>query len=454
MVNLSDSQSLEIILDSIADGVFTVDDQWQITSFNHAAEGILGIPKEEAIGRPCCEVFRSSICETQCALKDTWQTGKSIVNKTIYVINSHGDRIPISISTAILKDKKGRAIGGVETFRDLSQVEELRKELYGKYSFEDIIGRSPALRKIFDILPQIAQSDVSVLLTGESGTGKELFAKAIHTLSHRAKKPFIAVNCGALPDTLLESELFGYKAGAFTDAKKDKPGRFAIADHGTIFLDEIGDVSPAMQTRLLRVLQERTIEPLGSTKSTPVDVRVITATNKDLTEQIEKGLFREDLFYRINVMRIEIPPLRNRQEDIPLLIHHFLSKFNRLQNKNLSGLTESTMAVLLAYNYPGNVRELENILEHAVVLCPAGQIEMHHLPSNLQMNTPSLPSPESQGLNLKDLEKIHIFNALQQCNGNRTAAAKALSIHPSTLFRKILSLGINVPEKDGRFRPK
>lgn len=450
MVDIVSSQSIEVILDSIADGVFTVNAEWQITSFNRAAEKILGIPRREAIGKPCCEVFRSSICETQCALKHTLETGKSIIDKTLFIIDINGDRIPISISTAILKDRDGQAIGGVETFRDLSQVEELKKELFKQYSFEDIIGRSASLRKIFDILPQIAQSNATVLLSGESGTGKELFARAVHNLSPRKKKPFIPVNCGALPDSLLESELFGYKTGAFTDAKRDKPGRFALADQGTIFLDEIGDVSVAMQTRLLRVLQEKTIEPLGSTEIQPIDVRVITATNKDLTAQVQKGLFREDLFYRVKVIQIDIPPLRDRKEDIPLLIQHFLTKFSRLQSKSIPGVSNAATIALMEHDYPGNVRELENILEHATVLCRSAVIELHHLPPYLVADKSSSLTALSEQTSLKSLEIYHISHTLRQYKGNRTAAAKALGIHPSTLFRKIKSLGIELPKQDGR----
>ena len=450
--DIPSSESMEIILDSIADGVFTVDREWRITTFNRAAEEVLGVPREEAIGKPCCEVFRSTICETQCALKETLETGKSIINKTIYVINIKGERIPISISTAILRDKEGSVVGGVETFRDLSQVEELRKELLEKYSFQDIIGRSPAFRAIFGSLPQIAQSDATVLLTGESGTGKELFARAIHNLSMRRDESFVAVNCGALPDTLLESELFGYKAGAFTDAKRDKAGRFSLAHKGTLFLDEIGDISPAMQTRLLRALQEKTIEPLGGTETIKVDVRTIAATNKDLSKQLKKGEFREDLYYRVNVIRIDIPPLRERKEDVPLLTQHFLSKYNRIQRKDISGVSDAVMAALMGYDYPGNVRELENILEHAVVLCPGDAIQIHHLPPHSFQIDPKEPAYSEGRMNLQDLEKIHISNALRQHGGNRTAAAKALGIHPSTLFRKIKTLSIDVPELDGRYR--
>ena len=247
----------KIILDSIADGVFTVDSDWNITSFNRAAENITGIKKSEAIGRKCWEVFRASICESLCSLRHTVETGNPIVNQSIFIVNSRGERVPISISTALLKDKKGKVIGGVETFRDLSLLEALRKELSGKHSFHDIISKDKEMRRLFGILEQISDSDTTVLLEGESGTGKELFAKAIHSLSKRAKGPMVTINCGALPDNLLESELFGYKAGAFTDAKKDKPGRIILADKGTLFLDEIGDISPALQVRLLRVIQER-----------------------------------------------------------------------------------------------------------------------------------------------------------------------------------------------------
>ncbi|MBM4085947.1 MAG: PAS domain-containing protein, partial [Planctomycetes bacterium] len=290
----------DIILDSIADGVFTVDKDWRITSFNRAAEAITGVTRQEAIGKPCCDVFRASVCESECALRRTLETGKETVNKAVYIVNADGNRIPISISTAILRDRRGRVIGGVETFRDLSLVEELRKELTGQYTFADILGKSREMRRLFEMLPQVAASDSTVLIEGESGTGKELFARAIHDLSARRKKPFVAVSCAALPDALLESELFGYKAGAFTDARKDKPGRFALAEGGTAFLDEIGDISAAMQVRLLRVLQERTFEPLGGTESVKANVRVVAATNRELAKLVEDGKFRSDLYYRIN----------------------------------------------------------------------------------------------------------------------------------------------------------
>ena len=318
----------DIILDSIADGVFTVDDNWRITSFNRAAEQITGVRREDAIGQRCKDVLKADVCEKGCILRKTIQSGKSIVNRIVHIVDAAGRRLPISISTALLKDEQGRIVGAVETFRDVSVEEKLRKAIAERYSFEDIISKNHRMHQLFDILPDVAESSSTVLLEGESGTGKELFARAIHHLSPRKKQPFIAVNCGALPDTLLESELFGYKAGAFTDAKKDKPGRFRLAERGTLFLDEIGDISPALQVRLLRVLQEKTYEPLGSVETVQSDVRIIAATNRRLQELAKEGKFREDLYYRINVIRMELPPLRDRMEDIPLLVDHFINHFS------------------------------------------------------------------------------------------------------------------------------
>ncbi len=264
MNDSSDNLARDIILDSINEGVFTVDNEWRITSFNRAAERITKTSRSDVLGQSCCDVFHADICEQACALRQSFRTGRPVVNVTAHIINHQGHRVPIRISTAILRDDGGHIIGGVETFQDLSQVEQLQKQLKNHYTFEDIVGRSPAMVQLFELLPQIAESSSTVLIEGPSGTGKELFARAIHNLSPRRKKRFVPVNCAALPDSLLESELFGYKAGAFTDAKRDNPGRFVLADGGTIFLDEIGDISAALQVRLLRVLQDRIIEPLGA----------------------------------------------------------------------------------------------------------------------------------------------------------------------------------------------
>ena len=444
-----DKDILSTILDSIADGVFTVDKEWRITSFNRSAEQITGVSRDDAINQPCCEVFRASICETDCALRQTTKSGKQIIDRLIYIINNDGKRLPISVSTALLRDREGNVIGGVESFRDLSLVEELRKELEGRYSFEDIISKSPSVLQIFNKLPLIAQSDSPVLIEGESGTGKELLAKAIHNLSHRKDKPLVTVNCGALPDALLESELFGYKAGAFTDAKRDKPGRFALANGGTIFLDEIGDVSPAMQVKLLIVLQEGLYEPLGSIKPEKVNVRVISATNRVLSKLVEEEEFRLDLYYRINVVKLEMPPLRKRCEDIPLLINHFISKFNKLKDKSIAGVSPDVLSALMLHAFPGNVRELENIIEHSFILCNTNLIGIEHLPSEIrqrtEMNRSNKP-PET----LNDLEAEYIINALKRNNWNRQNTALELGMHKTSFFRKVKKLGIKLPEKDGR----
>ena len=432
------------ILDSINEGVFTVDPDWRITTFNRAAERITGVRRQDAIGRPCSDVFRASICERACALKGTIATGKPMVNATAHITSAAGERIPVRISTALLKDASGAVTGGVETFQDLSRVEQLRKELDSRYTFEDIVGRSPAMRELFEILPQIAESGSTVLIEGASGTGKELIARAIHSLSPRKKKRFVAVNCAALPDSLLESELFGYKAGAFTDARRDKPGRFALADSGTIFLDEIGDISPAMQVRLLRVLQERVIEPLGGTEPLKVDIRVVAATNKDLAELVRQGKFREDLFYRIRVIHLKLPLLWERREDIPLLVDRMVSKFNRLQGKDIAGVSEEVIVQLMEHNYPGNVRELENIIEQSFVMCRSGWIELHHLPPELR---PASARTDGAGgsMRLRSMERQLIEAALERHKGNRTRTARELGIDPSTLYRKLKYLEIGTP---------
>jgi PAS domain S-box-containing protein len=439
----------DVILDSIVDGVFTVDENWRITCFNGAAQQITGVPLEEAIGQCCCDVLRASICGDDCALRQTMSTGRSVVCKPVYIVNAGGQRIPISISTAVLKDNQGRVIGGVETFRDLSVVEQLRKQLEAKYTFADIVARSAPMRRVLDILPQLAESNSTVLIEGASGTGKELIARAIHDLSRRCDKRFVAINCAALPDTLLESELFGYKAGAFTDAKQDKPGRFAFAEGGTILLDEIGDVSPAMQAKLLRVLQERVYEPLGAVEPVSADVRVIAATNRDLAKLVSEQTFRQDLYYRVKVVNVQLPPLCERRADIPLLVEHFISKFNKLEQKSILGAYEAVMLLLMEHDYSGNVRELENIIEHAFVLCRGGLIEVQHLPPELREQA-GVKVPRAGGdITLRAVETLHITEILRRHGGNRDAAARALGIHRATLFRKIKSLGIDVPDSSG-----
>jgi len=430
----------QIILDSIADGVFTVDLDLRITSFNKGSETITGISREKAIGKPCFEILKASICKTKCLIKQTIKEKKPIVNMPVYILRPDKKRIPISVTTALLKDSKGKIIGGVETFRDLTIVDKLRKALRRQHSFDDIVSKSEKMLHLFSILPQIAESNSTVLITGASGTGKELFARALHNNSLKKKGPFIAINCGALPDTLCEAELFGYKAGAYTDAKKDKPGRFALAQNGTIFLDEIGDISKAVQIRLLRVLENKVYEPLGSTKAITTNARVIAATHQNLEKLVEKGEFREDLYFRVNIIKLSLPPLLDRKEDIPVLVDHFIDRFNHLTNKEIVALSQNALAALMLHDWPGNVRELENAIEHAFVLCRGDMIRLHNLPDRMVPKSDSLLI--STGRTLKEIEKHAIQKALEKNQWKRMATARELGIDKNTLRRKINRFGI------------
>ncbi len=432
------------VADSMSDGVLAVDLDRRITFMNRAAERITGYSLDEALGKHCWEIFRTNVCDDSCPLKRVMNDNNSPVNRPVCVTHRDGRRVPVGIAATLLKDARGTVIGGVETLRDLDLLRQLRKEHESKFVFEDMISRSKNMRELFDILPAVAESESTVLIEGESGTGKELVARAIHSLSPRKEGPFVALNCGALPDNLLESELFGYVAGAFTDAKRDKAGRFALAKGGTLLLDEIGDVSPAMQVKLLRVLQEKMFEPLGGTASIPADARIVAATNKGLDSLVEAGSFRSDLYYRVNVMRVRLPSLRERRKDIPLLVDHFIDRFNRLRLKNVPGFSPPALGLLLNHDFPGNVRELENIVEHASVLCGGGIIRPEHLPRYLQGER-SVPAVEIAGT-FAEMEALFLIGALKRNNWSRKDAAAEIGINPSTLYRKIKKLGLKLPK--------
>ncbi|WP_415718740.1 sigma-54 interaction domain-containing protein [Maridesulfovibrio sp.] len=425
------------VLDSLADGVFTVDRDWNITFFNEAASRITGVPADEAVGSKCWDVFHSSLCDGDCALRACMKDCGRISNKSIFFIHADGRKVPVSISAAPLVDSTGKTIGGVESFRDLTDIQMIRREVEDSWRFEDIIGKSAQLGKVFAILPQVSKSEATVLLLGESGTGKELFARAIHNLSERKHGPFVAVNCGALPDNLLESELFGYKAGAFTDARKDKAGRFELAAGGTIFLDEIGDMPAKLQVKLLRVLQEKTFEPLGAVASVKTNVRIVAATNKNLAELVEEGLFRQDLYYRLNVVTLTLPPLKSRVEDIPLLINHFINRLNALQGKEIDGISEDTLHILMRHSFPGNVRELENILEFAFILCRSGFIQVEHLPEYLQPKSREKVEDEDLPMSMEQIKCMAVRRALKRNNGKKMATCRELGISKDTLRRTI-----------------
>jgi len=441
-----------LILDSIADGVFTVDREWKITSFNRAAEHMTGVPAEEAIGRSCSEIFHASICGENCAVAYSMCTGQAETNRSITIQGASGTRLPVSVCAAPLVDSLGNVIGGVESIRDLTLIASLKRKL-SRFQIGDLISKSPSMQRIFSILPDIAQSDSNVLLLGESGTGKELMAKAIHEQSERSKEPFVAVNCGALPETLLESELFGYTAGAFTDARKDRAGRFAAAEKGTLFLDEIGDIATPVQVKLLRVLQERKYEPLGSTVPVEADVRVVAATHRDLESLMRDGTFRDDLYYRLNVVKLFIPPLRERQEDIPILIEHIIEQFNDQRNKDIGGVADSTMALLLDYKYPGNVRELQNIIEYAFILCQGGLIQPEHLPEpfKTKKQEDACWLGFSGPITMEEAEKILIEKALNRNKWKKMATCRELKISKDTLRRKIKRFELKQEDVLSRF---
>jgi PAS domain S-box-containing protein len=428
-----------IIVDSISDGVFTVDKQFIITYFNKAAERITGFRAEEAIGKHCFEIFRTEVCHTRCAIRDTLSSDEPVANVRVTIITQDGREVPISLSTEVLRDEQGEMIGVVEFFRDLTEVEHVREAFEQERVLETIVSASPAVRRVVQMLPNIAESECNVTIHGPSGSGKELFAEAIHKLSPRRYGPYIKLNCAALPATLLESELFGYVKGAFTDAKRDKPGLFALANGGTLLLDEISEMDVSLQVKLLRVLSNGEYQPLGATRTLRTDARVIAATNADLQAAIAEGRFREDLYFRINVVTVELPPLRERPEDIPLLVEHFIDRVRRKVRKPIERVAPRTLAVLQRYTFPGNVRELQNAIEHAFVMCEGEELLPEHLPAQITADAPLSARPLTQ-----DTEKRLIEEALRRHDGNRSAAASELKMHRSTLWRKLKTYRIGV----------
>ena len=438
---LLERDKLNAILNSIQDGVFTIDEHWRITSFNRAAEVITGYTAEEAIGLYCRDIFRSVTCLETCPLRRTLATGESVYDAELDITTKEGRRVPISVNTALLYDVDGTVLGGVETFRDLSNVKALTEELEGRYSFHNIIGKSKQMQALYNLLEDVAETDATVLIQGASGTGKELVARAIHYNGPRRERPFIAVNCAALPESLLESELFGYEKGAFTGAVRNKPGRFERAHGGTLFLDEVGEMIPGVQAKLLRVLDSGEMERVGGTQTLRTDVRILAATNRDLLEAVEEGTFREDLYYRLNVISMRLPTLSERKEDISLLSDHFIRVFNAKTGRSIKGLSKEAMRRLLDHDWPGNVRELENAIEYAFVRCEGEYILLRDLPETLHS------SIDQEGLlREKDpfaaSERTLIQTTLEKVGGNRGDAAKTLGISRPTLWRKMKKHGL------------
>ena len=455
-----------LILDGIGEGVLAVDADFRLVYLNARAETITGIPREVAIGRRCYEVLRANVCQDGCPMRLSMESGDRRQDVRVDILDSRMETVPLIVSTAALRGDDGEVLGGVEIFRDISDIEALRGELAGRKALRDIIGTSEPMRRIFAILPDMADSDAAVLIEGASGTGKELIGQALHDLSPRRDGPFVQVNCGALPDTLLESELFGHKRGAFTDARKDKPGRFQAADGGTLMLDEVGDLSPAFQVKLLRAIQEGEVQPLGAVEPVHVDVRIISATNKDLARLVRDGSFREDLYYRLRVISIELPPLRERRDDILPLVQHHVARLAARTGRPVRGLTPSAEALLQGYDFPGNVRELVNILERGFALCHDALIDVAHLPP--EVTSPQRgdrsggPRTSPSFAHLKPSEhRLRLvargaarpgtglpgpaddLRALLDAHGwSRTAVASALGVSRTTLWRRMKDYGL------------
>jgi PAS domain S-box-containing protein len=418
---------LATILDSVADGVFTVDQDMRITWFNRAAEEITGFSRGEALGQSCCEIFRSSICFSQCPVREAMVNGRNVINREVDILDRQNREVPISVSASVLRDDAGRPVGGVETFRDLSQLMALKREVEEKYTFHDLVSRNPAMRRLFNVLPDVAASEATVLLQGESGTGKELFARALHDLSPRRKGPLVVVNCGALPEPLLEAEIFGAKKGAYTGAVEDRPGRLEQADKGTLVLDEVGDLPLALQVKLLRVLENREYQPLGARRPRTADVRFLAATHRDLEAMVAQGTFRRDLFFRINVVNLKIPSLRERPEDIPLLLEMAIDRFNRSYGRKIRRFSPEALGLLLDHCYPGNVRELLNLVERAVILSKSDTLEVDLLPLAAAATG---AAPEGGPPSVEQLRQV-----LRRHGGNRTLAARELRVNRTTLWR-------------------
>jgi len=440
---LDQKNKLDAIFNSSIEGTFTIDSNWTVTSFNNSAEKITGFKRGEAIGKKCWDIFRSSICRNGCHMESTMTKGKSSIGNELEIITKQGKMVPIKVNSGILLNNQNEKIGAVETFIDISELKNLSDHLKKQFDYSNIIGKNKKMDKIFTILESVSKTDSSVLITGESGTGKELVARAIHLNSSRKTAPFIALNCSAFSESLIESELFGHEKGAFTGAFAGKVGRFELASNGTLFLDEIGDISLPLQTKLLRVIETRQFERVGSNKTINLNSRIIAATNKNLSTEIMSGKFREDLFYRINVINIHLPPLRERMDDLALLVDYFRKDFNIRFHKEIKGLSSEVYKIFENYSWPGNIRELENVIEHAFILCHSGIIVTEHLPSRMtELKAPEVNLSKDPKKRLIETERDLIISLLNKNDWNKTRTAIELDINTSTLWRKMKRLNI------------
>ncbi len=433
---------LEAIFGSVNDAIITVDPDWKVIAANKATETICGVNPAQLLGKPMTPHL--SLCRRSCVevLKQTLERKATIKEYRTECshVQHHGQMV--SITSSPLWEAEGRFRGAVLVIRDITLLKNLEKELRERHQFHKLVGKSKKMQEIYSLIEDLADLETTVLITGESGTGKDMVARALHYSGRRAFKPFVTVNCSALTESLLESELFGHVKGAFTGAVRDKQGRFEVANGGTLLLDEIGDISPYIQLKLLRVLQEKEYERVGESIPRRANVRVVACTNRDLREKVIKGEFRQDLYYRLKVVEIHMPPLRQRLEDMPLLIDHFLRLFNAQFKKQIEGVSTEVLQRFMNYPWPGNVRELEHVLEHAFVVCHGRVISLDHLPAELRGFVDRPPNPPDKALGGKGYESQLILEALQRCRWNKTKAAEALGIDRRSLFRKMEKTGI------------
>ena len=436
-----DKSLTDDILDSIGEGLFTVDSNFKINYFNRAAERITGLNRRNAIGKFCKYIFKSGLCYKNCPIARVLESGENLYDVESEIKNEDGILVPIKLNAAVLRNVEDEPIGGVISFRDISDLELMKKKLAEQSDFHGVVGHSKAMHEVFQLIKEISDSDASVLIQGDSGTGKEVIANAIQETSLRKDKPFIKINCSVFSDQLLASELFGHVKGAFTGAIKDRPGRFEVANNGTLFLDEVAEMPLPMQLNLLRVLQEGTFERVGESVTRRVDVRVIAATNKDLRKALKEGTFREDLYYRLNVIPIEIPPLKQRIEDIPYLVKHFISKFSLIYKKDIQDIDDQALDLILRHDWPGNIRELENAIEYAFARTrDKNSIESCKLPPAIRQGVTCYETQLSQLV--KPDGNSNLFQLLEKHHWNKTRVAKELGIGRSTLWRKLKKIGI------------
>jgi PAS domain S-box-containing protein len=437
-------QLFQAILNSISEGVMTIDKDWKIVSWNRAAERITGYHREEVLGSECMKLFRTALCRENCPVDRALSCGHPYHDVEVAIRNKRNEVVHLLVNAAALYDGEGHIIGGLETFRDVSQSHWMQEELQRHYGYTNIVGRSEAMQAVYEVLATLVSTDTTVLIQGESGTGKELIARALHFHGARKDKSFVAVNCSALPEGLLESELFGHAKGAFTGAIRGHLGKFELANGGTLFLDEIAEISQAIQVKLLRVLEEREFQRVGDNRTVKVDIRLITATNKDLYKKVIEGSFRDDLYYRLNVFPLHLPPLRARIEDIPLLVGHLIEKFNKQMGRDIQGIADRVFEILEIYPWPGNIRELANAIEHAFVHCRGLLIHPVDLPQNIVNAQPVLvPRKAAKRQERLDLvEREMIVKELEAANWKKSIVARRLGMSRMTLWRKMEKYGI------------